>query len=71
MRIDAVSAAVERANAAAEREAARVFSHMMALRQSQASRDTRVQAAAAAAAARPRPQDRELPDRDRLVDLKA
>lgn len=68
MTLNAVSAAFDRAAAAAVRETARTLSHQFAAQSAQTDRDARVQEARASDAARPRPQDRAQPSR--LVDLR-
>lgn len=67
MTINAVSAAFDRAAAAAVRETARTMSHQFAAQAAQANRDARVQQAQALDAARPRPQDKAQPSR--LLDI--
>jgi len=69
MTIDAVSAAFDRAAAAAVRETARTLAHQFASESARTNRDARVQEAQASSAARPRPQDRAQPAR--LVDIRA
>lgn len=68
MTIDAVSAAFDRAAAAAVRETARAMSHQFAAEAARTDRDARVQEAKASDAARPRPQDKAQPTR--LVDIR-
>ncbi len=68
MTITAVSAAFDRAAAAAVRETARTVSQQFATQSALSNRDARVQDAKAADAARPRPQDKAQPSR--LLDIR-
>ena len=68
MTLNAVSAAFDRAAAAAVRETARTLAHQFASQSAQTNRDARVQEAKASDAARPRPQDKAQPPR--LLDLR-
>lgn len=68
MTITAVSAAFDRAAAAAVRETARTMSQQFASQNALTNRDARVQDAKAADAARPRPQDKAQPTR--LLDVR-
>ncbi len=67
MTVTAISAAYDRAAAAAVRETARVSAHQYASENARTNRDARVQNAKASDAARPRPQDQAQPSR--LLDI--